>query len=61
MINGVLCWTMNCEQYVKAAIANIEAKLNEYGQRLPSKCVTPLQANYRPELDTTGELKIEGV
>ncbi|KAI2504020.1 Reverse transcriptase (RNA-dependent DNA polymerase) [Fragilaria crotonensis] len=60
-INGQMCWTMSCEQYVKSAIANVEAKLDEAGQRLPSKCLTPLQSNYRPELDTTAELKIEGV
>ena len=51
---------MNCEQYVKSAIANVETKLNESGQRLPSKCATPLQANYRPELDVTAEMKIDG-
>ena len=60
-INGRMCWTMSCEQYVRSAIANVEAKLDEAGQRLPSKCLTPLQSNYRPELDTTAELKIEGV
>ncbi|KAI2506386.1 Reverse transcriptase (RNA-dependent DNA polymerase) [Fragilaria crotonensis] len=60
-IGGRMCWTMNCEQYVKSAIANVEAKLNESGQRLPSKCLTPLQSNYRPELDTSAELKIDGV
>jgi len=60
-IDGRMCWTMNCEQYVKSAIANVETKLNESGQRLPSKCATPLQANYRPELDVTAEMKIDGV
>ena len=61
VIGGVECWTMTSEQYVKAAIANVEAKLNESGQRLPTRCVTPMQANYRPELDVTAEMKIEGI
>ena len=61
IIDGRQCWTMNCEQYVKSAIANIESRLSELGQRLPSKCATPLQANYRPELDVTAELKIDGI
>jgi hypothetical protein len=61
IISGVECWTMSSEQYIKAAIANVEAKLNESGQRLPTRCTTPMQANYRPELDVTAEMKIAGV
>ena len=49
------------EQYIKASIANVEAALTSSGQRLPSRCTTPIQANYRPELDTTAELKLEGI
>jgi hypothetical protein len=54
------CWAMTSEQYVKAAIANVETTLNERGQRLPSKATTPMQSNYQPELDTSAELKLEG-
>jgi hypothetical protein len=61
VIDGRECWAMTSEQYVKAAIANVEATLNERGQRLPSKATTPMQANYRPELDTSAELKLEGM
>ena len=61
VIDGRECWAMTSEQYVKAAIANVEATLNETGQRLPSKATTPMQANYRPELDTSAELKLEGM
>ena len=52
---------MTSEQYVKAAIANVEATLNESGQRLPLKATTTMQANYRPELDTSAELKLDGM
>ncbi len=45
-ISGIMCWTMSSEQYVKAAIANVEAKLDESGQRLPTRCTSPLQTNY---------------
>ncbi len=55
------CWAMTLEQYVKAAIANVETTLNERGQHLPSKATTPMQSNYRPELDTSAELKLEGM
>jgi hypothetical protein len=61
IIDGRECWAMTSEQYVKAAIANVEATLNESGQRLPSKATTPMQANYRPELDTSAELKLDGM
>ncbi len=61
IVGGVECWAMTSEQYVKAAIANVEFKLDESGQRLPTRCTTPLQGNYRLELDTSAELKIEGV
>jgi hypothetical protein len=61
VMNGVECWTMTSEQYVRAAIANVEAKLDESGQRLPTRCATPMQANYRPELDVTPELKLDGI
>jgi hypothetical protein len=61
VIGGVECWTMTSEQYIKAAVANVEAKLDKSGQRLPSRCNTPLQSGYRPELDVTAELKLEGI
>ena len=34
IINGISCWTMSSEQYVKAAIANVENKLDKEGQCL---------------------------
>jgi hypothetical protein len=61
IINGVLCWTMSSEQYIKAAIANVENKLDKEGQRLPSRCLTPMKAGYRPEIDTSAELKADGI
>ena len=61
MIGGQQCWTMSSHEYVKAAIANVEATLNDSGQLLPSRCATPIQSNYRPELDTTPELKLKGM
>ncbi len=61
VVGEVECWAMTSEQYVKAAIANVEFKLDESGQRLPTRCATPVQGNYRPEMDTSPEFKIEGV
>ena len=52
---------MSSEKYVKAAIENIEQMLAESNQRLPIKCQTPLSSGYRPELDTSPELKTEGL
>ena len=61
VIGGVMCWTMSSEQYVKAAVTNVETAIYASGQRLPSKCTTPVQSNYRPELYVTAELKIQGI
>ena len=61
VIGGVECWTMSSEQYINAAIANVEQVLDKQGQRLPSKAITPMQSGYRPELDVTAELNIEGM
>ena len=54
--NGQTCWTMSPEQYVKAAVTNVEENLARQGKRLPSKCVTPFTSNYAPWLEETPEL-----
>jgi hypothetical protein len=41
VMNGVKWWMLSSEQYVKAATANVETKLNESGQQLPTtRCTT---------------------
>ena len=52
---------MSPEKYCKAAVLNVEQKLNEEGKRLPTKCKTPLKRGYCPELDVSQELKSDGV
>jgi hypothetical protein len=52
---------MSSEQYIKAAIANVKSNLDKSGQRLPSRCLTPMTSNYRPEINVSGELKITGI
>ena len=42
-------------------MTNVENTLADKGQRLPSKCLTPIIHGYRPELDATAELKENGV
>ena len=58
---GKTCWTMAPEQYVKAAVTNVEEDSANHGKRLPSKCVTPFSCNYAPWLEETPELKADGV
>jgi hypothetical protein len=60
ILNGVECWTMSSEKYVKAAVAAVEAHLDKSGQRLPTRCTTVMKADYRPELDVTAELNADG-
>jgi hypothetical protein len=59
--NGETCWTMSPEQYVKAAVTNVEEDSANHGKRLPSKCVTPFSCNYAPWLEETPELKADSV
>ena len=60
VLNGVECWTMSSEKYVKAAVTAVEAHLDKSGQRLPTRCTTVMKADYRPELDVTAELNAAG-
>ena len=55
------CWTMTSEQQIKAVIVNIEAKLDKEEQRLPSRCLMPMKAGYHSEIDTSAELKTDGI
>jgi hypothetical protein len=59
-INGIQCWTMSSEQYVKTAVQNVEDKLAKAGKKLPTRCSTPIMHGYRPEIDTSVELNAEG-
>ena len=59
--DGRVCWTMSSDQYCKAAVANVEEKLEKANKRLPTKCGAPLTSGYKPELDTLVELKADGL
>ena len=51
---------MSSENYVKAAIENLESKLGKSDMYLP-KCRTPMSTSYHPSEDITKELNVEGV
>ena len=61
IVNGISCWTMSSEQYIKAVIAIVESKLDKEGQHLPSRCLTSMKVGYWPEIDTSAELKADGI
>ena len=54
-------WTMSSSKYCKAAITNVEERLDLVGKRLPTKCKTPMFTKYVPEMDVTAELKADGI
>ena len=61
-INGTKCWTMTSQDYVKAAIKNVEEATKNTHWKLPSGNVhTPMNGTYAPELDVTEELDERGV
>ena len=57
--NGQKCWAFRSKQYVEASVQNVVDYLKKRCESLPRKCVTSISAGYRPELDTSGELKPE--
>ena len=59
--SGHACWAMSSDKYCAAAVDNVTEVLEKKGLRLPSKCLTPLSSGYRPEMDTSPELKADGV
>ena len=59
-VDGKTGWYLSSEKFLKSAIENVEQTLQQSGQRLPSKCKTPISSSYRPELDTSPKLKEDG-
>ncbi len=56
-INGIKCWTVTSQDYVKAEVKNVEEAPKHTRRRLPTSNVdTPMNNNYSPELDVTEEL-----
>jgi hypothetical protein len=60
--NGIPCWSQSSEKYVSAAVTNVEVKLKEVGRELlkAKHCSAPFATVYKPELDTSPELALEG-
>ena len=52
---------MSSDIYCKSAAASVEETLKKKSLRLPSKCPTPLANYYRLEIDTTPEIKSDGL
>jgi hypothetical protein len=48
-----IMWSMSAEKYLKEAVRNLEMILAKDQKCLPTKVVTPLTSNYRPELDVS--------
>ena len=54
-------WIMSGEKYVKSVVQKLEDVLTSREHRLSSKCNTPLSHGHKPELDTSPELKADGM
>jgi hypothetical protein len=52
-------WGISPDTYIKSAVAEVERKLSETGEKLANRISTPMTSGYRPELDSTPELKPE--
>ena len=59
--SGTRCWTQSSDRYISALIQTVEDVLERKGNSLPNKCVTPFSSGYRPELNVSPELKVDGM
>ena len=61
-LNGFQCWTVTSQDYIKAAVKNVEEALKRFGRKLPtSNTNTPMNITYSPEMDVTEELNEDDV
>jgi hypothetical protein len=61
-LDGRDMWTISSDDYVKAALGNIQPRLEGTQWRLPKgKIKTPLSPGYHPETDETDELEDQDV
>ena len=44
---------------MKAAIRNVEQRLNDLGLSLPKRCTSPISREHRPEVDVSPELDVK--
>jgi hypothetical protein len=58
--SGKTVWTQSADKYLLESIKGVESTLASKGNKLPTRCITPLSSGYRPEIDTTAELGREG-
>lgn len=59
-VTGQDCWCMASSSYVGAMIKRVQEQLEKIGKRLPAKALTPLTSGYRPEVDASPELDLQG-
>jgi hypothetical protein len=61
-LNGFQCWTVTSQNYVKAAVKNVEDALKKSGRKLPTlNTGTPMNITYSPKMDITEELNDDNI
>ena len=60
-IDGTKRWTISSEDYINAAIKNVEELVKKRPKYSLKKQSTPMSGDYLPELDGTEELSIDNV
>ena len=54
--DGTRAWSLSSDTYVKRAVQEVERELEQSGECLKSKVVSPFASGYRPEFDSSPEL-----
>ena len=58
--SGTVAWTQSANTYIQELVKSVEGVLAIHGNKLLTKCLTPIKCGYRPEIDVTAELGREG-
>ena len=57
--NGQHCWSLSSDEYVNAAIQNVDENIKNEGRKVPTKVRTPITSDFIPEFDESPELSKE--
>jgi len=59
-IDGMECWTITSEEYIKAAVNTIKTSISKGGRwTMPKGAKTPMNITFVPELDASAELPLK--
>eukprot|EP00957_Ditylum_brightwellii_P123787 9436185-Ditylum_brightwellii.AAC.1 len=59
--DGIECWVMSSDKYVKIDVDEVERDVEKEGPKLKGKASCPYNVNYHSKIDVSQELDDDGV